>query len=360
MMNMPPFFEQVARLLAPRRLCRVGRFARCPTTPFYTPAATLERGFGARGFRTVAAALPAGHLLRRRAPPRERPDRRFTILMNPTSAGGKPLRLLPEVRSGWTRRRRASRRRDPRPRRTPPTRRARPPAAGEIVVALGGDGLVGALAGALRAGAARRRCPAGAATTSRAHSGSRRTWPAPAACCSRRRARRSTSARPTGGRSPASPRVGYDSDANRIANEARARHGNLVYAYAAHPRADRVEAGALHGARSTAREHALRGLHRGGRQHRLLRRRHEHGAGRRPVRRPARRRLRRADLEAALPRATCPRCSRAPTSSSTKVSVHRAREVEIAADRPFDVYADGDPITTLPGHRHGSCAAACA
>jgi diacylglycerol kinase family enzyme len=30
------------------------------------------------------------------------------------------------------------------------------------------------------------------------------------------------------------------------------------------------------------------------------------------------------------------------------VSVHRAREVEIAADRPFDVYADGEPITTLP------------
>ena len=28
--------------------------------------------------------------------------------------------------------------------------------------------------------------------------------------------------------------------------------------------------------------------------------------------------------------------------------MHRAREVEIAADRPFDVYADGDPLTTLP------------
>ena len=30
------------------------------------------------------------------------------------------------------------------------------------------------------------------------------------------------------------------------------------------------------------------------------------------------------------------------------VSVHRAREVEIRADRPFDVYADGEPITSLP------------
>jgi diacylglycerol kinase family enzyme len=31
-----------------------------------------------------------------------------------------------------------------------------------------------------------------------------------------------------------------------------------------------------------------------------------------------------------------------------EVQVARAREVEIAADRPFDVYADGDPLTTLP------------
>jgi len=30
------------------------------------------------------------------------------------------------------------------------------------------------------------------------------------------------------------------------------------------------------------------------------------------------------------------------------VEVHRAREVEISSDRPFDVYADGDPLTTLP------------
>ena len=30
------------------------------------------------------------------------------------------------------------------------------------------------------------------------------------------------------------------------------------------------------------------------------------------------------------------------------VKVARASEVNIAADRPFDVYADGDPLTTLP------------
>jgi diacylglycerol kinase family enzyme len=30
------------------------------------------------------------------------------------------------------------------------------------------------------------------------------------------------------------------------------------------------------------------------------------------------------------------------------IATHRAREVEIRADRPFDVYADGEPITSLP------------
>ncbi len=31
-----------------------------------------------------------------------------------------------------------------------------------------------------------------------------------------------------------------------------------------------------------------------------------------------------------------------------EIEAHRAREVVVRADRPFDVYADGEPITTLP------------
>jgi SAM-dependent methyltransferase len=58
MMNMPPFFEQVSDLVAPGGYV-VSIASRGPTTPFYTSAATLERGFGRRGLRTVAAD-PAG------------------------------------------------------------------------------------------------------------------------------------------------------------------------------------------------------------------------------------------------------------------------------------------------------------
>jgi SAM-dependent methyltransferase len=54
MMNMPPFFEQVARVLAPGGYV-ASIASRGPTTPFYTPAATLDRGFGRRGLRTVVA-----------------------------------------------------------------------------------------------------------------------------------------------------------------------------------------------------------------------------------------------------------------------------------------------------------------
>jgi SAM-dependent methyltransferase len=54
MMNMPPFFAQVAELVRPGGYV-LSIASRGPTTPFYTPAKTLERGFGKRGFRTVAA-----------------------------------------------------------------------------------------------------------------------------------------------------------------------------------------------------------------------------------------------------------------------------------------------------------------
>jgi SAM-dependent methyltransferase len=58
MMNMPPFFAQVADLVRPGGYV-ISIASRGPTTPFYTPAKTLDRGFGKRGFRTIATD-PAG------------------------------------------------------------------------------------------------------------------------------------------------------------------------------------------------------------------------------------------------------------------------------------------------------------
>jgi SAM-dependent methyltransferase len=58
MMNMPPFFAQVAELVRPGGYV-ISIASRGPATPFYTPATTLEKGFAKRGFRTIAAD-PAG------------------------------------------------------------------------------------------------------------------------------------------------------------------------------------------------------------------------------------------------------------------------------------------------------------
>jgi SAM-dependent methyltransferase len=54
MLNMPAFFQQTAALVAPGGYV-VTIASRGPTTPFYTASDTLERGFGRRGLRTVAA-----------------------------------------------------------------------------------------------------------------------------------------------------------------------------------------------------------------------------------------------------------------------------------------------------------------
>ena len=58
MMNMPVFFDQVAALVAPGGYV-VSLASRGAKTPFYTPPATLERGFARHDLRTVAVD-PAG------------------------------------------------------------------------------------------------------------------------------------------------------------------------------------------------------------------------------------------------------------------------------------------------------------
>jgi SAM-dependent methyltransferase len=67
LLNMPQFFAQVARLVRPGGHV-VAVASRGPTTPFFTPRATLERGFGRHGLTTVAAAEagPGTYYLARR------------------------------------------------------------------------------------------------------------------------------------------------------------------------------------------------------------------------------------------------------------------------------------------------------
>ena len=273
-------------------------------------------------------------------------DRRFAILMNPTAAGGKPLRLLPEVQ-------RELHTADA-PHRVIQTRdlahathAARDAAdKGEIVVALGGDGLVGTLAGALHGSAALGVLPGGRGNDFARAIGIPQDI---AGACKvlLEGVRKALDLGEANGKSFACiASMGYDSEANRIANEARLVRGNLVYAYAA-IRALMAWRPARFNVRLDGREHRFEGYtvaaantsYYGG------------GMQMAPGADPSDGLLEVVFVEQVSKRrflANLPKVFKGEHVEEDTVSVHRAREVEIAADRPFDVYADGEPITTLP------------
>ena len=195
-------------------------------------------------------------------------------------------------------------------------------------------------------------CPAGAATTSRACSGSRWTRPRRARCSRTAASRRSISARSVGlgvGDVRIDRQLRLRLDANRIANETRLVRGNFVYTYAGLRALLSWQPGRL---RADARRRApdAAGDHRRGRQLGST-----YGGGMRLApdapsrRRPVRRRADRARSPGCSSCASLPRVFRgthvraAPTSRSCA----RARS-RCEPSRPFTMYADGDPIAELP------------
>ena len=272
--------------------------------------------------------------------------RRFAIVMNPTSAGGKPLRLLPAVRGALT----AGgaeidivQTQD-----IPHAAEAALAAAGrgETVVALGGDGLVGALAGALRGSA-----PLGVLPGGRGNDFARALGipqDIRGACgVLLDGEERALDLGETNGRAFACiASVGYDSDANRMANEARFIRGNLVYAWAA--------IRALASWKPTRFEVVLDGspLEFEGYTVAVANSPY-YGGGMKvaPAADPADGLLdvvfvKRSSKLRFL--ANLPKVFSGTHVELDVIETHRAQEVVVRADRPFDVYADGDPITTLP------------
>jgi YegS/Rv2252/BmrU family lipid kinase len=159
--------------------------------------------------------------------------RRFALLVNPMAAGGRPLAALPAVKQEW----------DAlgAPYRVVETRdldhareEARSAAEkGDTVATLGGDGLVGPIAGELRGSGVLAILPAGRGNDFARVLGIPRDPAEAARVAVEGKERLVDVADVDGAPYVGIASLGFDSDANRIANEARLVKGNLVYAYAA-------------------------------------------------------------------------------------------------------------------------------
>jgi YegS/Rv2252/BmrU family lipid kinase len=160
--------------------------------------------------------------------------RRFALFVNPASAGGRALKALPEVHATFDRLGAEHR--------TVTTRSidhayeeaTKAAAAGETIVALGGDGLLRPLAGALKGTAgALAIVPCGRGNDLARVLGIPEDPGEAARVAVEGEERLLDVANVDGTPYMGIASFGFDSDANRVANEAKLVKGNAVYVYAA-------------------------------------------------------------------------------------------------------------------------------
>jgi len=282
------------------------------------------------------------------SPPAGRPARTISLIVNPSAGGGRAGRHLEAVGRALS-----ARGLEHHVERTRSLEHARElalqaAAAGEIAVAFGGDGLIGAVAGALRGSDGVLGMLPGGRGNDLARVLEIPLDPVAACEVLASGAVRPLDLGEAGGRTFIGiASCGFDSDANRIANQARIVRGNLVYTYGAlralltwRPATFTVT---LDGRAS----HTIRGYTIAAANSKA------YGGG--MLLAPD------ASLEDGLldvvmvehvPKARflrlLPTVFKGAHVSLPNVHVERAAEVRIAADRPFTVYADGDPIAELP------------
>jgi YegS/Rv2252/BmrU family lipid kinase len=156
------------------------------------------------------------------------------LLVNPASAHGRTLKLLPAVEQELDQRRIAFRVERTRGLEDGADRALRAVEAGEIPVVISGDGLIGAVGGAM----AGSETPLGIVPGGRGNDLARVLGipddPVGAvAVLAAGETRRIDVGEANGKRFLGIVSVGFDSEANRLANETSFMRGNLVYAYAA-------------------------------------------------------------------------------------------------------------------------------
>jgi YegS/Rv2252/BmrU family lipid kinase len=158
----------------------------------------------------------------------------LALLVNPSSAGGKTLKLLPQVEQELDARRLVFRVQRTRGLEHGVEQALRAVEAGEVPVVMSGDGLLGAVGGAM----AGSETPLGIVPGGRGNDLARVLGipddPAGAVeVLAAGHSRRIDVGEANGERFLGIVSVGFDSEANRLANETHFLRGNLVYAYAA-------------------------------------------------------------------------------------------------------------------------------
>jgi YegS/Rv2252/BmrU family lipid kinase len=158
----------------------------------------------------------------------------LVLLVNPASAGGKTMRLLPRVEQALDERRVVFRVQRTKGLEHGVEQALRAVEMGEVPVVISGDGLLGAVGGAM----AGSETPLGIVPGGRGNDLARVLGvpddpEAAVAALFSGHSRRIDVGEANGKRFLGIVSVGFDSEANRIANETHFLRGNLVYAYAA-------------------------------------------------------------------------------------------------------------------------------
>jgi YegS/Rv2252/BmrU family lipid kinase len=271
---------------------------------------------------------------------------RYVVVMNPSSAGGKPLRLLPQIRAALGAA--GAEVEVVQTQDIPHAAEAATAAAerGDTVVALGGDGLVGALAGALRGSVPLGILPGGRGNDFARALGIPQDIDGACQALLTGTERALDLGEANGRTFACIASTGYDSDANRAANETKLIRGNLVYAWGA-LRALVPWKPARFDVTLDGRELSFEGYTV------AVANSPYYGGGMKvaPAADPAD-----GMLDVIFVKGTSklrflanlPKVFKGTHVDLDEIEAYRAREVVLQADRQFDVYADGDPITTLP------------
>jgi len=273
--------------------------------------------------------------------------RRIAVLVNPVAAGGRALERLPAVVAELNRLGTAHRTIETRDIEHAGEAARAAAEAGEIVAALGGDGFIRPIAGVLAGGPGTLAIlPGGRGNDFARVLGIPAEPQAAARTAVQGRERMVDIADVDGVPYIGIASLGFDSEANRIANEASLVRGNLVYLYAAlralaswKPATFRVTidgdsheltgwsvavanskayGGGMFLAPQAVLDDGLLDVVTGSRTSKLRFLRELY------------------------------RVFKGTHLDSPSVSVYRGESVSVNADRPFDVYADGDPIGTTP------------